>query len=98
MPMYVLNVMGLSATEAGLTTTMLSIVGLFMGPIYGRMIGKAASAKGVLAFGSILRIVIASMGVVEGMPVALTISAIGAGIALICALLLKKLPQSEMSD
>lgn len=169
LPMYVLNVMGLSATEAGLTTTMMSIAGLFMGPIYGRMIGKAANAKGVLTFGSILRIVIAialmvfcapdanifliyvimfiagfynstygavfsagpqiqlpekirvqgnsiiqlgqnfggsvgtaiysiviaSLGVVEGMPAALIISAVTAAVALVCALLLKKLPQDQ---
>lgn len=167
LPMYVLNVMGLSATEAGLTTTMMSIVGLFMGPIFGRMIGKSANAKGVLALGSILRIVcsialmiicapnanifiiyaimvvagfystsygvvfsagpqiqlpenirvqgnsiiqlgqnfggsvgtaiysivIASLGVVEGMPVALIIAAITGAVALVCAFLLKKLPQ-----
>lgn len=167
LPMYVLNVMGLSATQAGLTTTMLSVAGLFMGPIYGRMIGKAANAKGVLAFGSVLRIiiaialmvvcapdanifvlyvimfiggfynatygvtfsagpqvqlpenvrvqgnsiiqlgqnfggsvgtaiysiVIATLGVVQGMTVALIIAAITAGAAFVCALLLKKLPQ-----
>lgn len=167
LPMYVLTVMGLSATEAGLTTTMMSIAGLFMGPIYGRMIGKAATAKGVLAFGSILRIIImlvllaicapdanifiiyvvmfiagfynatygvtfsagpqiqlpenirvqgnsiiqlgqnfggsvgtaiytivlAGVGVVDGMPIALLIAAITAAIALVCAFLLKKLPE-----
>lgn len=164
-PMYAISAMGLSATEAGLTTTMLSIAGLFMGPILGRMIGKAGNARGVLSFGSLLRIVIAlvlifflspnlnifalyvimfiggfynvtygvvfsagpqiqlpanirmqgnsivqlgqnfggsvgtavytiilaSMGVVAGMPVALAISAVTAGIAFVCALFLKKL-------
>lgn len=167
LPMYVLNVMNCSATQAGLTITMMSIAGLFMGPIYGRMIGKAANAKGVLAFGSVLRIVIAivlmlycapdaniiilcvimfiagfynttygvvfsagpqvqlsesvrvqgnsiiqlgqnfggsvgtaiysiviaTLGVVQGMTVALIIAAVTAAVALVCALLLKKLPQ-----
>ena len=58
-PMYCINAMGLSATEAGLTTTLLSVAGLFMGPIFGRMIGKAGTAKGVLSFGSILRAAVA---------------------------------------
>lgn len=58
-PMYVISVLGASATEAGLTTTLLSIPGLVLGPIMGRMIGKAGNARGVLTFGSVLRIVIA---------------------------------------
>lgn len=165
LPMYVMTVMGCSATQASLTTTLLSIAGLFMGPIFGRMIGKSGTARGVLSFGSILRIVVAvallfvlapdanvfvvyvimfcagfynvtggvcfsagpqvqldpkirvqgnsviqlcqnfgggvgtavytvilaSMGVVEGMPVALTIAAVTAALALVFALFLKKL-------
>lgn len=58
-PMYVINAMGLSATEAGLTTTLLSVAGLFMGPIFGRMIGKSGTARGVLTFGSALRAAVA---------------------------------------
>lgn len=168
-PMYAISAMGLSATEADLTTSMLSIVGLFMGPILGRMIGKAGNARGVLAVGSLLRILIAlalmfflapdlnifvlyvilfvggfynvtfgvvfsagpqiqlpakirmqgnsviqlgqnfggsvgtaiytiilaSFGVVAGMPIALTISAVAAGVALVCSLFLKKLEGQE---
>lgn len=167
LPMYVLTVIGLSAAEAGLTTTMMSIAGLFMGPIYGRMIGKQMNAKMVLSISAIVRfvvafalmavcapdanifiiyaimfiagfynsaaattfssgpqiqlaekvrvqgnsiiqlgqnfgaavgtsifsVVLASMGIVEGMPVALILAGVGAVIVLICALLLKKVPK-----
>ena len=58
LPMYVLTVIGLSAAEAGLTTTMMSIGGLFMGPLYGRMIGKQMSAKTVLSISAIIRFVV----------------------------------------
>lgn len=164
LPMYVLTVIGLSAAEAGLTTTMMSIAGLFMGPIYGRMIGKQMSAKTVLSISAIIRfvvvialmaicapdanifiiyaimfvagfynsasatsfssgpqiqlnenlrvqgnsiiqvgqnfggavgtvafsLVLASMGIVDGMPVALILAAIAAVIVLICSVMLKK--------
>ncbi|RDB62348.1 hypothetical protein C1878_08485 [Gordonibacter sp. 28C] len=59
LPMYVITVMGHSATEAGLVTTVYSFVGLFLSPILGRMIGKAGNARGVLSFGCIMRIVVA---------------------------------------
>lgn len=55
-PTYCLFVLGSSAAEAGLATSMMSIVPLFMSPIWGRMIGKAASAKGVLAIGQGFRV------------------------------------------
>lgn len=60
LPMYVITVMGHTATEAGLVTTVYSFVGLFLSPILGRMIGKAGNARGVLSFGCIMRIVVAS--------------------------------------
>ncbi len=165
LPMYVITAMGASATQAGLTVTLLSVAGLFMGPIFGRMIGKSGTARTVLSFGSILRaaiallllfvlapdanifviyvimfcagfynvtsgvcfsagpqvqldpkirvqgnsviqlcqnfgggvgtavysVILASMGVVAGMPVALTIAAVTAAAALVFALFLKKL-------
>lgn len=59
MPLYVLSVMGLSAMEAGLTTTCLSVVGLFLSPILGRMIGTSGNARGVLSFATIVRILVA---------------------------------------
>lgn len=167
LPMYVLTVIGLSAAESGLTTTMMSIAGLFMGPIYGRIIGKQMSAKTVLSVSAIVRfivvialmavcapdanifviyaimfvagfynsaaattfssgpqiqlkeslrvqgnsiiqvgqnfggavgtavfsLVLASMGIAEGMPVALMLAAIAAVIVLVCALMLKKIPR-----
>lgn len=58
-PLYVINVMGLSATEAGLTTTVFSILGLFISPILGRAIGKAGNARGVLTAATIIRILVA---------------------------------------
>lgn len=57
-PSYILYVLNGTATQSSLTTTLLSIPGLFMGPIYSRMIGNKGSAKGVLTIGMILRIVI----------------------------------------
>lgn len=60
LPMYVITVMGHSATEAGLTTTLYSVAGLFLSPIFGKMIGKAGTAKGVLSFGCVMRIVVAA--------------------------------------
>ena len=60
LPMYVVTAMQLSATEAGLTTTVYSIVGLFLSPLLGRFIGKTKNARGVLTFGGIMRIVVAS--------------------------------------
>ena len=59
MPLYVINIMGLSATEGGLTTTAMSILPIILAPIFGRMIGKSGSARGVWSMSVILRIVIA---------------------------------------
>lgn len=59
LPMYAITVMGSSATEASLLTTVYSFIGLFMGPIFGRMIGKARNARGVLTFGCVVRIIVA---------------------------------------
>ena len=57
-PSYILYVLNGSATQSGLTTTLLSIPGLFMGPIYSRMIANKGSARGVLTIGMILRVVV----------------------------------------
>lgn len=57
-PTYCLYVLGTTATQAGLATSMLSIAPLFMGPIFGRMVGKAASAKGVLVISQSIRIAV----------------------------------------
>ena len=57
-PTFALYVMKVSGTQAGLTTTLMSVAGLFMGPIYGKMIGKAGSAKKVYLAGTALRILV----------------------------------------
>jgi MFS family permease len=58
MPTYVLYVMQGTATQAALTTTLMNVLGLFLGPIFGRMIAKAGSAKFVLTIGTIVRIAV----------------------------------------
>lgn len=58
MPTYVLYVMGGTATQASLTTTLLGVLGLVISPFLGRMIAKAGNARTVLAGGTIIRIVI----------------------------------------
>jgi MFS family permease len=58
LPAYVRGVMHGSATEAGLTVTMNSIAGLFLGPILGRMIAKERSARKVITLGTIVRIAV----------------------------------------
>lgn len=57
-PSYILYVLNGTATQSSLTTTLMSIAGLFMGPIYSRMIGNSGNARGVLTIGMVLRIVI----------------------------------------
>lgn len=57
-PSYCMYVIQVSATQSGLTTTLMSVAGLFMGPIFGRMIGKAGNARNVLIGGTALRILI----------------------------------------
>lgn len=169
LPMYVIAGMGLSATEAGLSTTMYSVIGVFLSPVFGRMIGKSGNAKNVLSLGCIVRIVgalfflfflapdtnvflvyvamfliglarpiqssgysagpmiqvpeklrmqgnsiiqvgqnlggsvgtaiygvvLGIFGVIEGMPIALIISAVTAALALVCVLMLKKLEKED---
>ncbi|SHN60080.1 MFS transporter [Desulfitobacterium chlororespirans] len=56
LPAYVINVMKLPPTYAGLVITIYSIPGLFLGPIYGRMIGKAGNARNVSIFAQVIRI------------------------------------------
>ncbi|MDR2434122.1 MAG: MFS transporter [Treponema sp.] len=58
MPTYVLYVMRGTATQAALTTTLMSVLGLFLGPVFGRMIARAGSAKFVLTIGTVVRIAV----------------------------------------
>lgn len=58
LPMFALYVLQTSATKAGLITSMFAIAGLFMGPVWGKMIGKSGTAKSVYIFGTTIRIII----------------------------------------
>ena len=58
MPAYVIYVMNGSPTEASLTTSLIAVVGLILGPFLGRRIAKVGSARGILTLGTIVRIAI----------------------------------------
>jgi MFS family permease len=58
LPSYMIYVMALSPAYAGLSLTMFSIPGLFMGPVFGRMIGKAGNARNVSVVTQIIRIAV----------------------------------------
>lgn len=58
MPTYCIMVMGATATEAGLTITLLAVAGIFLSPVFGNIIGKSGTVKAVLGGGSALRIVV----------------------------------------
>jgi MFS family permease len=58
MPTYVLYVIGGTAMQASLTTTMLAVCGLFLSPVFGKMIAKAVNARNVLIGGTVVRIVV----------------------------------------
>lgn len=58
LPVYILYVMQLSASEAGIAMAIYAVAGVFMGPIVGRMIGKAGNARSIIMWGSgVLRFV-----------------------------------------
>ena len=61
LPMFILYVLQESATMSGLATSLYAVAGLFMGPIYGRIIGKSGNAKPVFLFGTGLRIVLTAI-------------------------------------
>jgi MFS family permease len=58
LPLYVIYVMALAPTYAGLALTVFSIPGLFMGPVFGRIIGKSGNARNVSIVTQIIRIAI----------------------------------------
>ena len=58
LPLYATYVLGQSAAAAGLALTCMSAAGLFLGPVYGRMIGKAGNARGVALLTAAVRIAI----------------------------------------
>jgi MFS family permease len=58
LPLYASHVMQQSSAAAGLILTCMSIAGLFMGPIYGRLIGKAQNARTIALLSSAIRILV----------------------------------------
>lgn len=58
MPSYVLFVLGGSALEAGLATAFLAVAGLGLGPVLGSWMAKRNSARGVILFGTLVRIAV----------------------------------------
>lgn len=58
LPLYILRVMGMTATESGIAMACISIVGLFLSPVFGKRIGKSGNARGTLVFVSVFRIIV----------------------------------------
>lgn len=58
LPLYATYVLQQTSAAAGLTLTCMSIAGLFMGPIFGKMIGKAGNARNIALITTVIRIVI----------------------------------------
>jgi MFS family permease len=52
LPLYIMMVMKQTPATAGLAMSICAIAGLFMGPIYGRMIAKAGNARNVIMWAS----------------------------------------------
>lgn len=57
-PTYVIYVMQKEAIWGGMATSVYSVLGLFLAPVFGRMIAKARNARMVLTIGLSVRIVI----------------------------------------
>ncbi|MDR1766256.1 MAG: MFS transporter [Lachnospiraceae bacterium] len=58
LPVYARYAMGQSSAAAGLILTFMSIVGLFLGPIYGRIIGKEQNARNIALLAAGVRILV----------------------------------------
>lgn len=58
LPMFALYVLQATATASGLITSCFAVAGLFMGPVWGRMIGKSGSARQVYLIGTGIRIAV----------------------------------------
>lgn len=58
LPMFAIYVLKVSATASGLITSAFAVAGLFMGPIWGKMIGKTGTARTVYLIGTGIRIAI----------------------------------------
>jgi len=57
-PSYMIYILQTPATQAGLATTMMSILGVIISPILGRAIAKAGNARTILTAGTIVRIIV----------------------------------------
>jgi MFS family permease len=57
-PSYVIYVLQGSATEAALTTTLISVIGVFAGPFLGRMMAKAGNSRTITTIGNVIRILV----------------------------------------
>ncbi len=57
-PSFILYVLEGTATQSSLATTLISVAGLFMAPVFANMIGKDGSAKRTLTIGMIIRIAV----------------------------------------
>ncbi|MDR0852053.1 MAG: MFS transporter, partial [Clostridiales Family XIII bacterium] len=58
LPSYIINVLGGSAFQSGLSTAIYAIFGVFICPFLGRQIAKSGSARTVYTIGGIVRILI----------------------------------------
>ena len=60
------------ALAGGLSTSLMAVLGLFLGPVFGRIIAKQNTAKWVMTFGNVWRVLIMGAFVlvlVPGVPV-----------------------------
>ncbi|MDR1320585.1 MAG: MFS transporter [Gracilibacteraceae bacterium] len=57
-PSYVIYILGQSALYATISSAMLAVMGVFIGPILGKAIAKAGNARTVLTSATIVRIVV----------------------------------------
>lgn len=58
MSSYVIYIMGGTALQASLASAAMSVLGVVIGPMFGRYIGKTGNAKNLLIIGTIVRIAI----------------------------------------
>jgi MFS family permease len=58
LPSYIINVLHGSALQAGLSTAIYAVLGIFICPFLGRRIAKAGTARGLITAGTIVRIII----------------------------------------
>ncbi|MDR2379738.1 MAG: MFS transporter [Bifidobacteriaceae bacterium] len=58
LPSYVINVMQGTATEAALPTTLFGVLGLVLGPFFGKWVARARNARGLVTLGTLVRIAV----------------------------------------